>query len=95
MEWDAQDFLDKLRSGKLDGVLNEALEALSPEQLEALLRLIDVNSKAKAERCESQSNSVLLAGLLKGPKALPSSGSGACYRLLLYSLAAVLIAVCV
>lgn len=44
MDWDAKLFLDKLESGKFDGRLNEAFEALSREQLEDVLRLIDSKS---------------------------------------------------
>lgn len=44
MEWDAQQFLERLKAGKFDGHLHDELGTLTPEQVEAVVRLLKLDA---------------------------------------------------
>jgi len=47
-EWDVQEFVERFRDGEFDGHLREALDSLSPNQIEDLQSFLLMQGESRA-----------------------------------------------
>jgi hypothetical protein len=48
-EWDAMEFFQRFQNGEFDGQLGEALDSLSPEQMEELKHYLLVEGESRQD----------------------------------------------